>query len=537
MSWNLDYTALYARRARFAIKMSQDREALSQLLAFYSNNPIEWIEDWCITYDPRAVEPLPKIMPFILFDRQKDFVNFLMRCLEDKESGLAEKARDMGLTWLCAAFSTWLWLFRPGSAIGWGSRKAELVDKIGDPSSIFEKIRMILRYLPGFMMPRKFVMNLHANHMRIINPANGSVMTGETGDNIGRGGRTTIYFKDESAHYERPEQIEAALGDNTDVQIDISSVHGTANVFYRRRMAGEIWEPGKVMEKGTTRIFIFDWRDNPLKTQEWYDNRRKKAEAEGLLHIFAQEVDRDYSSSIERVIIEAQWVKAAIDAHIILNFDDKGEKTAGQDVADGGGDKNALAIRHGVILKYVQHWGGDAGDAAAISLVPCIEHQVKELYYDSVGVGSGYKTGMNNLNKQQRLPRGLRVMPWNGGGKVLEPARHIIPDDLQSPKNEDFFHNLKAQGWWKLRARFYKTYRAVNHGEKYDPAELISLPKTLPRLQELVMELSQPIRKEKDNGKLMVDKKPEGSSSPNLADAVMMCYCPTRKISILEVLG
>src|ERR1700727_2911916 len=129
-----------------------------------------------------------------------------------------------------------------------------------------------------------------------------------------------VYFNDDSAHYERPELIEAALGDNTNVQIDISSVHGTANVFYRRRMAGEIWQPDKTSTKGKTRIFIFDWRDHPGKSQEWYDGRRIKYADEGLLHLFAQEVDRDYASSVEGIIIPSKWVKAAIDAHKKLKF-------------------------------------------------------------------------------------------------------------------------------------------------------------------------------------------------------------------------
>lgn len=94
-----------------------------------------------------------------------------------------------------------------------------------------------------------------------------------------------VYFKDESAHYERAERIEAALGDNTDVQIDISSVRGSASVFYRRRMAGEVWQPDKIMPKGKTRVFVFDWRDHPGKPQAWYDLRRTRAETEGLLHI------------------------------------------------------------------------------------------------------------------------------------------------------------------------------------------------------------------------------------------------------------
>jgi phage terminase large subunit len=63
----------------------------------------------------------------------------------------------------------------------------------------------------------------HMSYMRIVNPENGATITGEAGDNIGRGGRKTIYFKDESAHYERPDKIEASLSENTRVQMDISS--------------------------------------------------------------------------------------------------------------------------------------------------------------------------------------------------------------------------------------------------------------------------------------------------------------------------
>lgn len=64
------------------------------------------------------------------------------------------------------------------------------------------------------------------------------------------------------------------------MQIDISSVHGTNNVFYRRRMAGEEWRLGIIPIKGKTRVFIFDWKDHPGKTQAWYDQRRARNEAE-----------------------------------------------------------------------------------------------------------------------------------------------------------------------------------------------------------------------------------------------------------------
>ena len=217
-------------------------------------------------------------------------------------------------------------------------------------------------------------------------------------------------------------------------------------------------------------------------------------------------------------------MRAAVDAHVKLGFGADGEKVAGQDVADEGGDKNALAIRHGVILKYAEHWGGDAGEAAKAAVPRCIEHGVRDLYYDSIGVGAGFKVGVNNMT----LPPGLKVHPWDAGAAPLDPQKNIIPGDKQSPTNEDQYANLKAQSWWRLRTRFYKTFRAVHHGDVYDSAELISLDSTLPRLHELQMELSQAVHKYNAVGKVLVDKKPAGAKSPNLADAVVIAYNPIR---------
>lgn len=534
MSWIEDYSAEYERRYKIIHSLRSNAAQLAVVKAFYADNPLEFISDFCITYDPRNDPPVPKVMPFVLFPRQRDFVIFLHDMLTSKECGLVEKSRDMGASWICVAFSVWLWLFHAGSAIGWGSRKEEYVDKKGDPKAIFPKIRQILENLPAFMLPRGFNMDAHATYMKIINPENGSTITGEAGDNIGRGGRTTIFFKDESAHYERPELIEAALGDNTDVQIDISSVNGSANVFYRRRMAGEIWADGKTIPSGKTRVFIMDWRDHPAKTQEWYDRRKAKAVDEGLLHMFAQEVDRDYAGSIDRIIIPQEWARAAVGAHIKLGIPAEGMKIAMQDVADGGADKNALVVRHGIVCIAADHWGGEAGDAARRTIPQCGELGVEELYYDSIGVGVGFKTQVNNMKDLPTFPKRLRLSPWNAGAPPLDPEEHVILGDLETPLNKEQYANMKAQAWFRTRARFYKTYRAVTFGDKYPPEDLISIDSRLPNLHQLLMELSQAVKKDNGEGKTTVDKKPEGSVSPNLADAFIGCYNPCREASIFD---
>lgn len=523
--WPGSYVEHFADRQSRLLKLRASPELWVGAKEYYRTRPVEFIEHWCVTVDPRnAFTDVPTKMPFIMFTRQREFVEFLYLCVQNETSGLVEKARDMGATWVCCAFSVWLFLFHDGAAVGWGSRKEQLVDRIGDMSSIFEKIRAILNNLPREFLPDTFSSD-DMTYMKCLNRDNGASITGESGDNIGRGGRTLIYFKDESAHYERPEKIEAALADNTRVQIDISSVNGTGNVFHRKREAGVEFD-GSIV-KGKTNVFVMDWRDHPHKTQEWYDQRRATAEESGLLHLFAQEVDRNYAASIEGVIIPPAWVKAAIDAHVRLGIT-RGLPMAGLDVADGGGDKNALAIRMGAILDYADDWGArDTGVTTRKAITECRGRGRMEIQYDCIGVGAGVKSEANRLLETGDMPRDIMLVAWNAASSPINPSGRVVPNDPDSPRNKAFYANLKAQAWWSLRARFEKTFRAITEGVEYDPDELIAIPGSLPRLRQIEKELSQAtFTRSTSTLKLVVDKSPEGTKSPNLADAIVMAFWP-----------
>jgi hypothetical protein len=526
-TWPPNYTSVFAQR------QSRHKKLRSNLIGakeYYRTRPVEFIEHWVSTYDPRVTGgELPSRLPFVLFQRQKDLVAFLLACLDGEANGLIEKCRDVGATWVCCAFSVWLWLFWPGVAVGWGSRKEQLVDKIGDPDSIFEKMRMIILGLPREFLPEGFSTKDDLAYMRIINPETGATITGEAGDNIGRGGRKRIYFKDESAHYERPEKIEAALADNTRVQIDISSVNGLGNVFHRRREAGQEWQPGRPVSKTSANIFLIDWRDHPAKTQAWYDERRAKAQSDGLLHVFAQEVDRNYAASIENVIIPAEWVRSAIDAHLKVGFGDDGLWVGALDVADGGGDRNALALRKGSVLKHVEEWGErDTGLTARRAVTACQKLGPVDVQYDCIGVGSGVKAETNRLRDEGLMPYSVNFIPWDAGASPRDPDSFVIIGDYNSPLNKDFYGNMKAQGWWQLRRRFENTHRAVTEGLRLSVDDMISIPSNLPLLRQLEKELSQPTASKSARMKLIVDKSPEGTRSPNIADAVMMAFWPAK---------
>jgi phage terminase large subunit len=206
---------------------------------------------------------------------------------------------------------------------------------------------------------------------------------------------------------------------------------------------------------------------------------------------------------------------------------------AGLDVADDTeeGDLNALVTRHGVVLKDAFEWGKrDTGETTRFTATTLQPHLPITIQYDCIGVGAGVKAEANRLKADGKLLNGMDWAPWNAGAGVLHPERRVIPGDSQSPKNEDFFANLKAQGWWELRLRFERTWRAINDPTyTWTQDQLISLPSTLPLLAQIRKELSQPTRSQTTGTlKMVVDKKPEGTRSPNLGDAIMMCYFPVQ---------
>lgn len=532
-NWPPDYSAVLSQRAALLTQVRKDPNARATMLMHYKTNPKDFILDWGMTYDPRnAGGDIPTLMPFNLFARQSELVDYLHGCVLDQENGLVEKCRDAGATWVACAFSVWMWIFQSGSSIGFGSRKELLVDRIGDPDSIFEKLRQIINYLPSdIFWPKGFKPDEHMPFMKIINPENGATIVGEAGDNIGRGGRKSLYFKDESSHYARPELIEAALGDNTNVQIDISSVNGPGNVFHRRRQSGTLWTPDAKMPRGATRVFIFDWRDDPRKDDEWFARRREKAEREGLLPQFNQEVLRDYNSAVANVLIPGAWVNAAVGFCDAVGYEPTGSRVAAMDVADGGADVNALALRKGIELRALITQGAEAEVAGRAMYVRASSAGCREFWYEVNGVGAGARAGATQV-QSAASKRGPTIHAWNPSSAVLNPAG-CIHTGVTGPgierRNRDHYGNYNAQSWWALRERFRKTYETMTGVAFYDMDDLISLPANLENLEQLKAELSQPVYSTNVAGKILVDKQPKGTKSPNLADAVKICFAPKRQ--------
>ncbi len=512
---NPDYVQVFEWRMERLRRIRASPAELPKLRRFYRDHPAQFIIDWGMTVDPRNVERgLPAAIPFLLFPKQEEWIEWFIERWKAQEPGLTEKTRDMGMSWLTIGLASTVCLFHHGVAAGFGSRKEEYVDKIGAPKSLFEKARSFMSTLPP-EFKGGWDRKLHAPHMRILFPDTGSVITGEAGDGIGRGDRASFYIVDEAAFLERPQLVEASLSATTNCRHDVSTPNGMGNPFAQKRHGGKV------------KVFTFHWRDDPRKDQAWYDKQVEELDAVTV----AQEIDINYAASVEGVLIPSAWVQAAVDAHKKLGIEPTGIRRGALDVADEGVDKNAYTARHGILLTYAKSWSGKGDDIFGTvqrAFNTTDELGMDQFLYDADGLGAGVRGDARVINEQRvaQQRQALKVDPYRGSAEVYQPEAEMV----QKRKNKDFFKNLKAQTWWALRLRFLATYRAVVDGMDYDRDAIISIDRSLPELQQLLMELSQPTYSLDTLGKVVVDKKPDGTKSPNLADSVVILFSEVKPV-------
>jgi len=511
-----NYAEIFAERAARLKLIRSNPKYLVAAKKHYKEHPWDMVRDWGMTFDPRKLEKgeLSNI-PFIPWERQVEYMQWAYARWRAGERGLVEKSRDCGVTWLSVGLAVSLWCLHDGIAIGFGSRKESLVDKLGDPDSIFEKIRHYASNLPKEFLPRGFVFKEHATYMRLLSPETGSSITGEAGDNIGRGGRKSKFFVDEAAFIEHQEVVDAALSQTTNCQIDISTFNGNGNLFYRKQQRFY----------GTDRHFIFDWRDDPRKDDAWYQRQKDEQPEE----IVAQEIDRDPNASNTDSFIPARWVAAAIDAHIKLGFAPEGIRTTGFDPADTG-DARAITNRYGsVVTECDEMTAGDITTALPWSYDAADTHRSDLFIYHADGMGGP----VIKVDIDRRSAGRFKMVAYYGSGEVRDKELPSIPGDNQSKKNGDRYLNFKAQSWTWARERFRRTYEAVeraNNGQliNVSPDQLISISSNCLKARELQSELSRPRRMRTDNGKIKVESKREmksrGVLSPNLAESMVMAF-------------
>lgn len=281
--------------ARAQYNQVAQKDMASQVLLYKlcqrEENPAEgcifFIENFCWTYDPRSKN---KNLPVVLFDYQRDAIRGIIDHIDEGRDYLIEKSRDMGISWLMIYVFLWYWLFRDGTNLLLGSYKEKLVDDGVNPDTLFGKLEFAIRNLPKWILPRGFQMGKHRMKLKLINPENNNIISGDTmSPRFGRGSRKTAIFYDELGFWETAKESWESGADSTACQIANSTPHGK-NFYWKRRTSG--------MD-----VLSLLWKLHPMKDEQWYAFEKARRTEEAM----AQEVDLNYELSLEgRVYLEWQ---------------------------------------------------------------------------------------------------------------------------------------------------------------------------------------------------------------------------------------
>ena len=211
------------------------------------------------TFNPKNA-PGYRHMPFITWPIQDEMVMLLQDAIVNGYDLLIDKSRDEGASWLNLGVFFYNWLFVPDSQFLVGSRKIELVDKMGDRKCLFWKLGYLLEHLPKWLAPEFAKKFCHLENLH-----NGSSIDGEsTTENFAAGDRRTAVLLDELARVDPniAQGILDAASDVTDCRV-INSTHTTAVHPYcklRRGITAKV------------KVFVLPWWKDPRKNDGLYQS-------------------------------------------------------------------------------------------------------------------------------------------------------------------------------------------------------------------------------------------------------------------------
>ncbi len=252
-----------------------------------SKDIIFWFDNFAWTYDPRVT---PSNIPFILHQKQINFIEWLDRILErsrhgEKINALVDKPRDVGVTYTVMGWCLWHYLFDDFVARV-GSRKEDYVDNRGETDTLFFKIDYIMDRLPAWMVPAGW--QAKRNYMMFAKPNSDNAISGESANpNFGRGGRKSVTVFDEFGFWEWAKSSWESSGESTNLRLALSTPPETGrDSHFYKLLTGQ---------KGKIETFEFDWKDVPSRDDNWLKQQKETKSDEE----FNREVLKSFEGTVE----------------------------------------------------------------------------------------------------------------------------------------------------------------------------------------------------------------------------------------------
>lgn len=195
-------------RHRILIDAANNPDMQRGLMEICKNDILFWINTFVMQINPDISEKGPFIAwPYqevaILggetdIGGEKIFQEGLLPSVVDRKDVRWPKSRDGGASWVVLMVIVWLCLFHDNISAGAISRDEDSVDKKGDPNSLFEKVRIMLSFLPEWM--KGDIQDKKGSFQF----ENGNTFTGEANvASANVGGRLTILLIDEFGQFDK----------------------------------------------------------------------------------------------------------------------------------------------------------------------------------------------------------------------------------------------------------------------------------------------------------------------------------------------
>jgi len=275
---NLNYRALIYS------KCLSSKEYQRTVIEMCKRNILFYFNVFCWTYRLDLPPNQNPYVPFTTFPKQDEIITWFLWCYANGETGIVEKTRGCGLSWIWVVTAEWVAKFHKGRSISMMSQNEEDVDMRGNPDSLFEKIRINLRIQPEWMR-MGYMENSQYDKIGLISfPETGSTISGAIAKGTAqRGGRASMTGLDEFAHIKEDSAILTSASELTNCTIIFSTPKGENNEF--ARMANT---------PGVNKI-AFHWRDHPLRNIHW--EKKKRDDPKITEETFAQEYEISYTKS------------------------------------------------------------------------------------------------------------------------------------------------------------------------------------------------------------------------------------------------
>lgn len=256
------------------------KDALKEFIAC-GKNPVYFISTYCTITHPQRQR-----IPFKLWDFQQQ----LIKDFNDYPQNIILKSRQLGVSWVSAAYAVWLMMFHREKNI------MVVATKFESAANLVKKVKMMIKSLPPWYTEKDkglaYIINDNETKFTLSNGS--EIKAASTSADVGRSEALSLLIIDEAAHIENMDELWSAMGPTLSTGgrcIALSSPNGVSNWFYKQYT---------LAEKGENKFhpIKLTWEVHPERNKEWEIQTRKTYSVKE----FEQEYNASFLASGDTVI-------------------------------------------------------------------------------------------------------------------------------------------------------------------------------------------------------------------------------------------